>query len=539
MSYISGINRSQEMLLPERLDDYVSPDHPVRFIDAFVDGLDLGRSGFVRMQPAKTGRPGYAPADLLKLYIWGYLNQVRSSRRLERECGRNLEAIWMLGKLRPDFKTIADFRKDNLKAFRAVFREFNLICREMSLFGKELAAIDGTKIKAVNNPARCVNAEKLQALIKRIDTQVEKYLSELDSTDQKEAHEKTAGQTPSDSRAFQKKIEALQKKQKRYQEALVTLEKSGSQEICLTDPESRRMWKVGVGYNVQIAVDAKHKLIAEQEVVQDPTDHGQLQSMALMTKESLGIETLKVVADGGYYDNVQIADCEKINVETYVPRPKKGSAEVEGRFGKGKFSYDAAADCYHCPGGAKIKPGSKFQKHGEPHTRYSNPSACGVCQLKEQCTKGPFRSIDRWDGEAALDQMHARTEANPDIIRKRKALVEHPFGTLKFWMNQSSFLMRGLEKVRAEFSLSALVYNLKRALNILGVKKLIETHALQKGVLPALGTLNSRPPDAKPLGFRPPQFHRGLKILVLRLFNSPSKRWPAVLPPSATDFLAV
>lgn len=539
MAHISGIDRNQEMLLPERLEDYVATDHPVRFIDAFVNGLDLRRSGFLRLEPAKTGRPGYAPRDLLKLYIWGYLNQVRSSRGLERECSRNLEAIWLMGKLRPDFKTIADFRKENAKAFRAVFREFNLICRELNLFGKELVAIDGTKIKASNNVARCINAEKLQALIKRIDAQVDGYLVQLDCADQKESQEKKAGQNPSDPEAFQKKIESLRKKQKRYQEALVTLEKSGEKEICLTDPESRRMWKVGVGYNAQIAVDAKHKLIAEQEVVQDPTDHGQLQAMAQLVKESLEAETLKVVADGGYYENVQIADCEGINVETYVPRPKKGSAEVAGRFGKSEFSYDPIADCYHCPEGVKLEAGSKFQKHGKLHTRYSNPSACGTCQLKAQCTKGPFRGIDRWDGEAALDRMHARTAANPDLIRKRKGVVEHPFGTIKFWMNQSAFLMRGLEKVRAEFSLSTLVYNLKRAINILGYEKLIKALTLRKGAsTAALGSVLNRTSTLSITTFNPFDFGVFNKDSCSSVSTARRSVFLAVSMASTPDFLA-
>jgi transposase len=457
MAYIVGFDRKQSMLLPESLEDYIGADHPVRFVDAFVDGLDLARCGFGRTQPRETGRPPFAPGDLLKLYRWGYLNQIRSSRRLERECARNLELIWLMGKLQPDFKTIADFRKDNAKAFKSVFRQFHLLCRDLDLFGRELVAIDGTKLKAVNNPARHYDDKKLRALLARIDAKLEEFVQALDRAD---------GQEPSleaDSRAgsaaqLQEKIAALRQRQGQYQELLAEMEKSGAREVSLTDPDSRRMHKIGVGYNGQIAVDDKHKLIVAQEVVNEATDHGQLATMARAAKQALEVETLQAVADGGYYDNVTVAACESAGVEAYVPRPHKGSAASHGRYDKTQFTYDAAADTYQCPQGVTLEKETEGLKRGEKHYFYAHAEACRRCLHKAQCTTADYRRITRWHGEAALDRMHARVASAPALIACRKALVEHPFGTIKFWLNQRAFLMRGLEKVRAEFSLSTLCY---------------------------------------------------------------------------------
>jgi transposase len=471
MSYITGVDRNQTMLLPETLEDYIAADHPVRFIDAFIDGLNLSQCGFGRTQPAATGRPPFAPGDLLKLYLWGYLNRTCSSRRLERECTRNLEVIWLMRKLQPDFKTIADFRKDNARAFKMVFRQFNLLCRDLDLFGKELVAIDGTKLKAVNNKSRNFSAQKLRALIERIDARLEEFLQALDAADSQEQAQELA---PQEHPQIGQKIEALRERQKQYQEALAEMEKSGAHEISLTDPDSRRMGKVGVGYNGQIAVDDKHKLIVEQEVVNAPTDHEQLAPMAQAAREALGVEKIKAVADGGYYDNLGIAACEELGVETYVPRPRKGSAASAGRFDKTQFKYDAASESYLCPCGAKLEKETKWLKRGEPHVAYSNAAACRQCEHKAECTTADYRRVTRWEGEAALDRMHARAAAAPELIARRKALVEHPFGSIKFWMNQQAFLMRGLEKVRAEFSLSALAYNIKRVTNILGTGPLLE-----------------------------------------------------------------
>jgi transposase len=467
------MDRSQKLLLPESLEDYVSAQHPVRFLEAFVEGLDLKACGFVRTEAAETGRPPFAPGDLLKLYLWGYLNKVRSSRRLELECGRNLELLWLMRKLRPDFKTIADFRRDNAGAFKKVFRQFHLLCRDLGLFGGELVAIDGTKLKAVNNVARNFTAEKLRASLARIDARLVEFLAALDAGDSAEPPPSVAAAAPVRG-TLEEKIAALRERQQSYQEALAAMEESGATQVSLTDPESRRMRKVGVGYNGQIAVDAKHKLIAVAEVVNEPTDHGQLAPMAAAAKAALGVEKIQAVADGGYYDHGQIAACAEIAVEIYVPRPKKGSAEAGGRFGKEKFEYEAAADSYRCPEGWILSREVEWLKRGEPHLAYANPQTCRVCPHKAQCTTAPYRRITRWAGEAIVEAMHARVAAHPEMIAQRKAIVEHPFGSIKFWQEQRAFMMRGLEKVRGEFHLSALAYNMKRAINIVGMERLLE-----------------------------------------------------------------
>ena len=473
MCFITGMDRSQTLLLPESLEDYVGAQHPVRFLDAFVEGLDLAACGFARTKAADTGRPPFAPGDLLKLYLWGYLNKVRSSRRLELECGRNLELLWLLRKLQPDFKTIADFRKDNAGAFKKVFRQFNLLCRDLGLFGAEVVAIDGTKLKAVNNVARNFTPEKLRASLGRIDTRLAEFLAALDAGDRAEPPPAVAAAAPVRGR-LEEKIAALRQRQQGYQEALAAMEESGATQVSLTDPDSRRMHKVGVGYNGQIAVDAKHKLIAVAEVVNEPTDHGQLAPMAAAAQEALGVEKLKAVADGGYYDHGQLAACAAIGVETYVPRPKKGSAAAGGRFGKEEFAYEAASDTYRCPKGETLSREVEWLKRGEPHLAYANPGACRSCPIKEPCTTADYRRISRWAGEAIVEAMHARVAAPPEMIAQRKTLVEHPFGSIKFWMEQRAFLMRGLEKVRGEFHLSALAYNMKRVINIVGMERLLE-----------------------------------------------------------------
>ena len=273
---------------------------------------------------------------------------------------------------------------------------------------------------------------------------------------------------------MREKIDALRERQQCCQEALAALEEGGAAQVSLTDPDSRRMRKVGVGYNGQIAVDAKHKLIAAAEVVNEPTDHGQLAPMAAAAKEALGVEKLQCVADGGYYDHGQLAACAGIGVETYVPRPRKGSAEAGGRFGKEEFGYDANTDTYRCPEGHTLSRETEWLKRGEPHIAYANPEACRVCPHKAQCTTAPCRRITRWEGEAIVEAMHARVAAHPEVIAQRKAIVEHPFGSIQFWMEQRAFMMRGLEKVRGEFHLSALACNMKRAINIVGMERLLE-----------------------------------------------------------------
>jgi transposase len=471
MSHISGLDRSQLLFLPEAVDDYVGADNAVRFIDAFVAGLDLAAMGFARVTPKATGRPAYAPGDLLKLYIYGYLNRVRSSRRLEAEAHRNIEVIWLLRSLKPDFKTIADFRSDNRAAFKKVFREFVILCRRLDLFGRELLAVDGTRIKAVNNKDRNFTTGSLQKFIAAADKKLEDYLSRLDAGDVEE------GATNS-SRVenLAEKIEALKKKRGEYVAYLSALEKSGESQMSLTDPDSRAMaayTKVGVGYNAQIAVDAKHKMIVEQAVTNDVLDMGLLQQTAEPARQILDVETIDVVADKGYFKTEDIEACERAGLTPHVPRPQRGPAVANGFFRKDEFRYEAERDAYICPAGRELKPIRRGRLRDMQKVDYASAEACRDCPLRPRCTNADYRAVSRLENEDALDRMAECLRQRPDLLARRQEIVEHPFGTIKQWMNQGACLMRGLEKVRAEFSLTALAYNLRRALNILGMEKLM------------------------------------------------------------------
>ena len=470
MTHIHGLDRGQLLLLPEAIDDYVAADNPVRFIDAFVEGLDLRVAGFERVEPKATGRPGYAPGDLLKLYIYGYLNRVRSSRRLEAECHRNIEVIWLLRSLKPDFKTIADFRSDNRAAFKKVFREFVILCRRLDLFGRELLAVDGTRIKAVNNKDRNFTMGSLQKFIEAADKKLEDYLKRLDAGD---AEERATG--GSRVKNLAEKIEALKKKRGEYAAHLSALEKSGESQVSLTDPDSRAMaayTKVGVGYNIQIAVDAKHKMIVEQAVSNDVLDMGLLQRTAEPARTILEVEKIDVVADKGYFRTEDIASCEEAGLTPHVPRPQRGAAVKNGFFRKDEFRYDAEQNAYICPAGQALTPIREGKLRALKKVDYGNAKACRACALRPHCTKD-VRAVSRLENEDTLDRMAERLKARPEILERRREIVEHPFGSIKQWINQGAFLMRRLEKVRAEFSLTALVYNLRRALNILGMEKLM------------------------------------------------------------------
>src|SRR5277367_4719208 len=471
MSHIAGHDRSQTLLLPEAVDDYVGPENPVRFIDAFVDGLDLAEAGFVGVAAKPTGRPGYAPKDLLKLYIYGYLNRVRSSRRLEAETHRNIEVIWLLRHLKPDFKTIADFRRDNRNAFRQVFREFVLLCRQLDLFGRELLAVDGTRIKAVNNKDRNFTRASLTQFIKAADAKLDDYLQRLDKSDAGET--KTGG---SRVKNLAEKITAIRDRRTRHKDMLAELDRTGESQISLTDPDSRAMaahTHVAVGYNVQVAVDTRHKLIVEQQVTNQVVDMGLLTEVAEPAKEVLGVETIDVVADKGYFKIEDIEACENAGMVPYVPRPQRGPSVKAGLFRKDEFQYDAASDSYVCPAGQRLHPYSSSLLRGLKKTNYVNKLACDDCKIRARCTNGKFRTVSRLENEAVLDRMAARLTQRPEVLDRRRETVEHPFGTIKQWMNQGAFLMRGLKKVRAEFSLTALAYNLRRVLNIVEFAELM------------------------------------------------------------------
>ena len=470
MSYIEGESREQRVLFPEVLDDYISEDNLVRFIDAFVDGLEMEELGFDRTAPKETGRPPYDPRDLLKLYIYGYLNRVRTGRTLERECQRNVELMWLMRKLRPDFKTITDFRKDNRKAFRGVFRQFVLLCKGLGLVGGELVAVDGSKFKAVNSGQRNFSQKKLEERLKKIDEKVERYLDEMDRGDEE------GKDTEISAAELKQKIEKLKERKGRYEELLKELGASGQSQVSLTDPESRAMAltpRGEVSYNVQTAVDRKHHLIVEQDVTNEGLDNHQLFTMAQKTKQMLGQDELQVVADMGYYNHEELKRCEEAGITTYVSKPLVSKNTARGLFGKEKFVYEADGDCYRCP--AKERLDFRFEtQEGDKKFRYYWTQACPGCALKAQCTTDPrFHRIKRWEHEAVLERIEQRVKANTVILKLRQQLVEHPFGTIKFWNDQRHFLMRGLEKVKAEFSLSTLAYDIKRALNIVGVRGLI------------------------------------------------------------------
>ena len=475
MTQIHGSDRSQMLLLPEAVDDYVSADNPVRFIDAFVSGLDLAAAGFGRVLPKATGRPAYSPADLLKLYIYGYLNRVRSSRRLEAESHRNIEVIWLLGHLKPDFKTIADFRKDNKKAFRQVFREFVLLCRQLDLFGRELLAVDGARIKAVNNKDRNFTRSSLATYIKEADERLEKYFKRLDEGDGQENASGTGGGGPG-AKDLAEKIAAIQAKSERCKAMLDTLDQTGEDQISLTDPDSRAMAamaKVGVGYDIQLAVDVKHKLIVEQAVNNQVLDMGLLHQTAEPARAILGVEVIDVVADKGYFKFEDIEACDKAGLVPHVPKPQRGPAVRQGFFAKDEFHYNPDEDVYVCPAKAKLRPLYKSKSRDNTKIDYANRAACKGCALGTRCTADSFRRVSRLENEAVLDRMAARLKARPELLDRRRESVEHPFGSIKQWMNQGAFLMKGLDKVRGEFSLTALVYNMRRAINILGMAPLM------------------------------------------------------------------
>lgn len=475
MGYIQGTPREQVLLFAEVLDEYVEGNNPVRFIEAYVDQLDVEGLGFERAEPAGTGRPAYDPKDLLKLYLYGYMNRVRSSRRLEQECARNVEVMWLLRKLRPDFKTIADFRRANRRAFTGVFRDFVTVCRGLGLFGGELVAIDGSKFKAQNNRDRNYTDRVLKRKIREVEERIERYLDELDRADEEE------GPAPKVSaEELKEKIGQMKKRHSEYKALRRRLAKTGETQVSLTDPDSRAFpdkFNVDVGYNAQVAVDEKHHLIAVQDVTNAVTDIDHLGPMALATKEALGVKKLKVVADAGYCNSVQVTLCEREGIEAYTPRIPTSRNRKAGLYSKEMFRYDAKKRCYWCPAGKKLPYRfDRVEKWRHRNRRigvYEDPPACRSCARRARCTIAPHRRIIRPMEDDAIDRMQERIRAHPEIMRKRQQIVEHPMGTIKFWNDQRAFLTRGLASVRGEFSLSALAYNIKRAINLLGVERLV------------------------------------------------------------------
>lgn len=429
----------------------------------------------VRATAAETGRPGDDPGDLWRRYLYGYLHRIRSSRRLEQEAARNLELMWLLGKLRPDFKTIADCRRDNGAAMKQVCRELTLLCKALDLFEGELSAIDGGKFQAVNGKKRNFSGRTLGRLIEEIDARITAYLQQLDSQDAEE----TPLRTPT-AEQMQQKLEQWRERKQRYQRYQQQLQQSGEKQISLTDPDSRKITRGDsslVGYNVQVAVDEKYKLIVEHEVTNAVTDQHQLVPMAERAKQTLGVEKLEVVADMGYYDGAEVQKCAAQGLIVYIPKPQTSANTKLGLFGKERVTSNPEQDVYVCPAGETLAYRFGTEEKGRK-IRYYSTAACGRCALKAQCTRNKGnRRITRWEYEDVLERMQQRLESHPEMMLKRKAIVEHPFGTLKRWMDQGYFLRRGKPKVSTEMSLSILAYNIKRVLNILGVKTMIEALA--------------------------------------------------------------
>ncbi|HTX51136.1 MAG TPA: IS1182 family transposase [Caulobacteraceae bacterium] len=470
--FVEGEDRRQGVLLPEFLDDWVSEENPVRAIDVFVDDLDLAALGFEGVVPEATGRPGYHPGLLLKLYVYGYLNQVASSRRLEREAGRNVELMWLTGRLAPDFKTIADFRRDNGPAIRAACRQFVELCRRLELFVHAVAAIDGSKFKAVNTRDKNFTPAKLKARIDQVEASIERYLAALETADRQEGELAEAK-----SERLKEKIARLRDQMADLKAMAPALQAAPDGQVSLTDPDARSMATSGrgsgiVGYNVQAAVDAQHHLIVAHEVTNVGHDRGQLANMAAQAKAAMGSGQLEVLADRGYFDGEEVMACEALGVTPYVPKPLTSGAKAEGRFGKQDFVYIPGEDVYRCPAGERLTWRFTGVEAGRTAHRYWS-SNCGACPLKSQCTPAKERRVARWEHEAVIDAMQARLDRKPNAMRTRRATVEHPFGTLKAWMGATHFKMRTLEKVRTEMSLHVLAYNLKRVISILGVGPLI------------------------------------------------------------------
>jgi transposase len=476
--FIEGQDRTQSTLFPERLEDYIAEDNPVRVIDVFVEELDLELAGFEGTRPDVTGRPGYHPATLLKIYIYGYLNRIQSSRRLERETQRNVELIWLTGRLTPDFKTIADFRKDNAKAIGNVCREFVLLCRRLKLFSEAVVAIDGSKFKAVNNRDKNFTDAKLKKRLEQLEESIARYLAELDRADR----EPTAVPEAKVCR-LKDKIAAVKEQMQRLNGIGEQLRQAPDQQISLTDPDARSMASSGrgtgmVGYNVQTAVDTKHHLIVAHEVTNVGHDRTQLSSMAKQAQAATGTHQLTVLADRGYFKGEEILECEQVGIHPLVPKPLTSNSKAEGRFDKRDFVYLPEQDAYRCPAGeTAIKRFTSVEKGRTLHKYW--PSACPRCPLKAQCTPSDYRRIARWEHEAVLDAMQERLDREPEAMRLRRQTVEHPFATLKAWMGATHFLTKRLPRVSTEMSLHVLAYNLKRVMRIVGVVPLMQAMRAQ------------------------------------------------------------
>ena len=467
--FVEGEDRSQSTLFPERLEDWISEDNPVRVVDVFVDELDLGGLGFDRVAPRATGRPSYHPSVLLKLYIYGYLNRVQSSRRLERESGRNVEVMWLTGRLTPDHKTIANFRKDNGPAIRKVCSQFVALCRQLNLFADASVAIDGSKFKAVNTRDKNFTRAKME----QIEESVDRYLHQLDSADRQEPSRARETKTT----RLQDKIATLKDEMQRLGRLEARMLTEPGQQISLTDPDARSMATSGrgsgmVGYNVQSAVDTTHHLIVAHEVTNVGTDRSQLSAIAKQTKAVLETDALNVVADRGYFSSLEILACDQDSITVTLPKPMTSSGRVKGRFVKQDFRYVADEDVYVCPADETLVYHYTNVEKGLTLRRYWT-NACHTCALKGQCTTGKERRITRWEHEHILEAVQQRLDEHPEKMKQRRETVEHPFGTIKSWMGYTHFQMKTLKHVGTEMALHVLAYNLKRVMKIMGIAPLM------------------------------------------------------------------
>src|SRR5579883_1053494 len=463
--FVEGEDRKQQALLPSSLEDYVGEDNPARVVDVFVDELDLAALGF-EVVPASMGRPAYHPATLLKLYIYGYLNRVQSSRRLEREAQRNVELMWLTGKLAPDHKTIANFRKDNGAAIQAAGAHFVVLCREIGLFTQAVAAVDGSKFKAVNTRDKNFTPTKLKKRIEQVAEHIAGYLEELDTADRLEGD-------AAEARAVKlaDKIATLRAQMQALKAMEVQVAAAPDGQVSLTDPDARAMATSGrgrgiVGYNVQSAVEAEHHLIVAHDVVMTGSDREQLSAMG--EKAAMGVEHLEVLADRGYFSGEEILACEAMGVTPYVPKPLTSGAKANGRFGKQDFAYVPEEDVYRCPGGYKLRRHMTTVEKGLVLHRYWDRASCQACALKPRCTPTVERRVTRWEHEAVIEAMQQRMDLAPSAMRARRRIVEHPFGTLKSWMGSTHFLTKRLKNVKTEIGLHILAYNMKRVMQVLG-----------------------------------------------------------------------
>ena len=480
--FIEGENRFQSTLFPESLEDYIADDNPVRLIDAFVDSRNLKQLGFDRAEPSDTGRPGYEPAVMLKIYVYGYLNRLTTTRVLEQETHRNVELIWLTGRLMPNYKTIGEFRRNNRKAVCRVCAEFVGICRELKLFEQVIVAIDGSKFKAVNSRDKNFTRKSIKRRMKRLQEHIDRYLTILDEADKREPAE-----TKYTAEELAEKIASMKQQMGRLQEIEEQVQAHPDKQVSLTDPDARSMAKAGggstVGYNVQTAVDGDNHLILAHEVTNATTDRSQLASMATKAKAALDEETeeaaeeeakdeFTVVADAGYYKGEEIVACHEAGIKALVPKVDTSGKRAKGQYTRSDFIYDARQDEYVCPARQRMRWRFTTEEKGKQFKVYMT-SHCTACPLKAKCTTGKERRIKRWEKEHILEAAAAELKKQPEAMRRRKEIVEHPYATIKHCMGATHFVMKRLPNVQAEMSLHVLAYNLKRVINIFGVPKLI------------------------------------------------------------------